>query len=326
MEWIKVSVTTTAEGTEHVAAFLDEMGIGSVEIIDPSEYAVFLAQDKQSWDYVDPSLVQLPVKNEAVVIFYLSTGNHDKEQLASIRKEIARLTAPGIDLGALAVRSIVVNDEDWLHKWKDFFTPIRVGRVDIVPDWEAKPSPPAEVTFVIDPGSAFGTGQHATTYLCVDVLQNHLKPGQQLLDVGCGSGILAVIGLLLGASSVVACDIDASAITATHKNATLNAVDGARLEVLHGNILTDETLRHVINGRRFNVVIANIVADVVLALLPMILDLLTENGLFIASGIIDGRDEEVLSAFKEYGYAIVAHHKKEGWHCLVCGRIEGSDA
>jgi ribosomal protein L11 methyltransferase len=152
----------------------------------------------------------------------------------------------------------------------------------------------------------------------VEELQKYLLPGHSMLDAGCGSGILSIVGLLLGADCVVACDVDPTAITATHKNAELNLVDRARLQVLHGNILMDAAMRDVINGRNFHVVVANIVADVIIALLPLLPALLKPGGYFICSGIIDDRVGDVLTALTGTGLALISNKALDGWHCLVC--------
>jgi len=321
MKWQKIQIDTTSAGTDALTGLLLNFGIAGVEIIDPKEFTVFLEQDKSAWDYVDETLVKIPDGDHASVVFYLADDDVGAATLREIEAAIAQFSLPHIHLGTLKIHTLKVDDADWLDEWKKHFAPIRAGKVLILPAWEVEipiQNPPPEITFTLDPSSAFGTGQHATTFLCVEALQAKLKRGQSLLDAGCGSGILSLIGLLLGAGEVFACDIDPAAITATLKNAELNPIDITRLRVMHGNILTDSTIRSALNGRKFDIITANIVADVVIALLPEIPALLTSGGFFIASGIIDDRVGDVLAALARLNFTVISNEKLDGWHCLVC--------
>jgi ribosomal protein L11 methyltransferase len=227
------------------------------------------------------------------------------------------------------------DDESWLNEWKKHFKPLRVGRVVIVPEWESytprKSSTLSfgeaccdfgaaqdEVVFTIDPGSAFGTGQHQTTQLCVSAMQKYISAGDTILDIGCGSGILSIIALLLNAEKVVACDIDpAGAIAATRKNARLNPVDLTRLEVHAGDALSDENLREKICAHKYDVVVANIVADVIVELVPLAKAVLKTGGYFVSSGIIAERASEVVDGFEKSGFKIEQNLSLDGWHCIV---------
>ncbi|MCL2499992.1 MAG: 50S ribosomal protein L11 methyltransferase [Defluviitaleaceae bacterium] len=320
MIWTKVSVQVTSAGVELVTGLLLSCGINGVEVVDPREYDAFLQQDKKSWDYVEDWLVNAPAVDCAQVVFYLSADAEGEAALVQIKNRLNELSDSGIDAGPLTVSTENVDDATWLDEWKKHFEPIRVGRVAIVPVWDtASPlSPAPEIVFTLDPGSAFGTGQHATTYLCVEALQEKLLPGQMMLDVGCGSGILSVIGLLLGAKSVVACDIDPSAVSAARRNAELNPVDLNRLQILHGDMIGDDAMRAVIAECKYSVIVANIVADVVIALLPFIPALLEKGGYFIASGIIDERAGDVITALDDHALKLISNKKMDGWHCMVC--------
>ncbi|MCL2603622.1 MAG: 50S ribosomal protein L11 methyltransferase [Defluviitaleaceae bacterium] len=320
MEWSKVSIQTNSSGIEPLTDLLLTCGISGVEIIDPREYNVYLQQDKTSWDYVDESLVNIPADDRAYVVFYLPADANGDAELARIKDRWGMLHDCGIGADEPSVTVQRVDDTAWLDEWKKHFAPIRIGKVAIVPAWEAAelPPPQPEVVFTLDPGSAFGTGQHATTYLCVEALQERLKPGHTMLDAGCGSGILSVIGLLLGAERVAACDIDASAVSAARKNAELNPVALDRLCVLHGNIITDDKLRADIGAFEYDIIAANIVADVVIALLPFIPVLLKKSGVLIASGIIGERAGDVLAALPDNGLALVSSKEMDGWYCMVC--------
>jgi len=317
MEWKKVRIHVTSTHIDALAAWLQDFGIAGVEIIDPQEYAVFLAQDKTAWDYVDDALVNIPTGDAACVVCYLPADTQGAQTLLQIKEALPHLPYAA----RLEVES--VDDTDWLEEWKKHFAPIRAGCVTIVPAWDESlhsQEPKTEITFVLDPGSAFGTGQHATTYLCVEALQDYVRPGHVLLDAGCGSGILSVIGLQLGAEFVTACDIDPSAISSTHKNAALNGIDAGCMQVLHGNIITDKSMRDVVAAKQYDVIVANIVADVVIALLPLVPTLLKPGGIFIASGIIDGRAGDVQASLPP-DLSLVSNQVREGWHCLVCKHV-----
>ena len=311
MKWKKVQIKTSPQNIDLFTSYLLDFGISEVEINDPEEFNVFLIQDKSSWDYVDELLLDIPAKANACIVFYLPDDEQGHDTFLLIEKHFQ-----GLPL-SFELENIHVNEVDWIDEWKKYFVPIKVDRVTIVPIWHQDPIIPSpEITFLLDPGSAFGTGQHATTYLCVEALQRLVKPGDILLDAGCGSGILSVIALQLGAEKVIACDIDPSAIASTRHNASINKIKPGKLDVLHGNILNEHTVHDSVCGRTYDIIVANIVADVVIALLPMVMTLLKPGGYFIASGIIHEREQDVLAALQKS--ILVENREREGWHCLVC--------
>ena len=319
MEWIKTSIETTSPGVEAVTGALMSCGITGVEIIDSQERARYFADSTRTWDYADESLMAAD-SDCAYVVFYVTHNAAGSRLLADIKESLAQLAADkSLDIGTLTLRQESANDETWLHEWKKHFKPIKIGRIVVVPEWVEYTPENGDVVFTIDPGSAFGTGQHQTTQLCIDALQKWVNPGDSVLDIGCGSGILSIISLLLGASHVCAIDIDpAGAIAATKKNAALNPVDLSLLKVLSGDVLTDAAVRQSI-GSGYNVVVANIVADVVIPLAPFAGTFAKPGGLFIASGIISDRLGEVLAAFTTAGITVLGQKELEGWHC-VAGR------
>jgi len=319
MNWTKVEIQTTSIGTEVILGVLIAMGVSGVQIEDYAERAVYL-QECSYWDYIDSELLdchsKVPVT--ASVIVYLGTDEESNKLLASIKERLAQLKYDDTtdDIGTLNITTSVVSDESWLHEWKKHFRPTQVGRVLIVPEWEDV-AHECEIKFVIDPGSAFGTGQHATTVMCIEALQERMTINTDVLDIGCGSGILAIISLLLGANHVVGCDIDPAAVEVTRKNAALNMINQLSLDVYHGDILRDKPLRMTLKQRRYGVITANIVADVIIELASLIPQLLQEGGYFIASGIINERLDDVVSALGAANMKICDIKSRDGWCCVT---------
>jgi len=317
LEWAKIEIKTTSTGIEIVYGLLAEIGIIGVEIIDPHEMANFFKEPSQDWDYVDENISDSKAE-DASIIFYTGTNDEGRKLLNKVEEEVARLKAQAsnVHLGSLSIHVEYVNDQNWLHEWKKYFVPLEIGRVSIIPEWD-KANHENEIIFRIDPGSAFGTGQHATTKLCIEILQEHIAKKDTVLDVGCGSGILSIISLLMGAQHVVGCDIDASAIEVTQKNAKLNPVDSSRLELYVGDVLANNELQQTILTKKYKLVIANIVADVIIKLAALIPNLLEPGGIFIASGIIDERLDETLHALNACGLSVTDIRKQDGWCALV---------
>ena len=307
MDWIKVSVETTNNDVETVITLLMQAGITGVEIIDATERAAFLESTKRTWDYADESLLVVD-SDRAYVIFYVTKDDNGAELL----EKATNLVAPR------TVNIEQTNDETWLNEWKKHFKPIRIGNIVIVPEWEEyMKENDADIIFTIDPGTAFGTGQHQTTKLCVAAVEKWIKPGDKVIDVGCGSGILSIISLLIGANYVYAIDIDpAGAIAATRRNAELNPIDPTKLTIHAGDIISDENAKKDA-GNNYDVVIANIVADVIIPLAPVAKQLLKPGGIFITSGIIDERISDVYAAFQKTNITVLETKNMEGWNSIV---------
>ena len=323
MEWIKAIIKTNGFGTEAVTGILMSNGIVGMEIIDPQDRVRHLTETSHNWDYAEDSLMDAS-SDEAHVVFYVTKDSNGECLLNSIRESLSALKNEGqaiqtdLHLGKLELQVESADDKTWLNEWKKYFKPLHIGKVVIVPEWEAYAATPNEVVFTIDPGSAFGTGQHETTRLCIMALQEFLRPGDMMLDVGCGSGILSIIGLLLGAESAFACDIDpAGAIAATNRNAMLNPVDITRLQIHAGDAINDPGLRRKICANKYDIIAANIVADVIIELLPLVKVALKPNGFFIASGIISERLDDVLIGFSTVGLEVHHINELEGWRCVV---------
>ena len=221
------------------------------------------------------------------------------------------------EYGPLLLTIDSVADADWENNWKKFYKPMEIGeRLLVVPQWEtAKDN--GRVRLVLNPGLTFGTGSHATTRLCLQTLDKYIRGGEKVLDLGCGSGILSIAALVLGAKEAFACDIDEKCVDVAYENAALNGVGKDRYTVRWGDVLTDRALQAQLGGG-YDIVVANIVADVIIGLSGRVRPFLKEGGLFLCSGIIDERAEEVLAQLRADGWTVMERHDSEGWYSFLC--------
>ena len=307
IKWLEVAVNTTPDRLDQVCAKLAAAGMDSVVIEDEQEFLSFLEQNRQYWDYVDQELLDR-MKGVTRVKFYVTDDAEGREQLARYTR--------GLDWEYTATP---LADNDWAYSWQKYYKPLEIGkRLYVVPQWmREEPVPAGRVPFYLNPGLTFGTGSHATTRLCLTALEKIVAPGMKVLDLGCGSGILSIAALLLGAERAFACDIDDKAVDVAYENAALNGVDRDRYAVRAGDVLSDAGLRKEM-GTGYDVVVANIVSDVIIALAPAVRGLMKEGGRFLASGIIDSREEEVRAALEAAGLAVEEARASEGWVSFLC--------
>lgn len=320
MDWIKVTVYTTTAGIEAVSGRLMQLGITGLEIEDENEFNDFLEETKDFWDYVDDDLVE-HMKGESRVIAYVSDDISGRELLTGIRGSMAELNEINEDniFGRLDVEIQGTKTEDWANVWKQYFHPIEIGeKLLIKPEWEELKAPTDRIVFNINPGMSFGTGSHQTTQLCLEQLEKYITPGCRMLDLGCGSGILSVVSLLLGAEEAFAVDIDPNCIDTAYENSDMNNIDRSRYTVISGNVVTDPEVKKVLSQHKYEVVAANIVADVIIGLAPTAREYMKEDGVFITSGIIDGRQEEVKAALIAQGFTVVDMQRRKDWWSIVC--------
>ncbi|MCL2360297.1 MAG: 50S ribosomal protein L11 methyltransferase [Defluviitaleaceae bacterium] len=317
MEWTKVSIKTNSACVDGMTGILMDMGIFGVEIIDAKEMHKHFAESAGQWDYIDDSLINEKCCSESnvTVVFYLGMNNNSYELMTLFKERITSLACDDDMFKLLEITEELVDDQDWLHEWKKHFRPFNIGKILITPEWEIADND-ADLVFTIDPGSAFGTGQHPSTAMCIQILQGIVRAGDVILDIGCGSGILSIISLLLGAGGVTACDIDPVATEVTKRNAILNPVDINDLQIFSGDVLTNSSLRQQISMKKYDIIIANIVADVIISLAPLIPSLIKPNGVFLASGIITERIDDVTFAIKASGFAQHEVTSIDGWCCV----------
>ena len=316
-KWLEVSVDTTDAGIEDLAAYLTAFDTGGLVIEDEAEFRAFLEQNRQYWDYVDEELDR-SMAGKCRVTFYLEQNEEGLGKIAAVRIAMAELKDRHPEYAPLLLTMEGVEDADWENNWKQFYKPMEIGdRLIVIPDWE-EADPQGRVALRLNPGLTFGTGSHATTRLCLQALEKLVRPGMSVLDLGCGSGILSIAALLLGADRAYACDIDEKAVDVAYENAALNGVGRDRYTVRAGDVLSDQGLRRDMGGG-WDIVVANIVADVIIALAPAALDLMKPGGVFLCSGIIDQRADEVRAALEAQGFTIREANTSEGWYSFLCG-------
>ncbi len=317
MDWIKTTIITTAEGIDPVSGRLLDLGISGIEISDKDDFKEFLENNRKYWDYVDEELERLKDADTQITL-YLSGGAAGMEQLAAVRTSMAELKALDSEgmYGTLEIITDNVKDEDWSEIWKQYFHPIPVGeKILICPAWEKPEDTDGRTVFTVNPGMSFGTGSHPSTRFCLEEIEKNLKEGDSVLDLGCGSGILSITALLLGATSAVAVDIDSNATDVAYTNLELNNLPRDKYVTYTGDITTDEKLRDCLG--KHEIVLANIVADVIIALAPYVRGFMKENATFICSGIILERLDEVREALCESGLEITEIRHDDDWAAIV---------
>ncbi len=320
MDWIKVSIYTTSEGIEPVSGRLYQLGISGLEIEDEKDFKDFLENNKQYWDYVDEDLIR-QMEGETQVKTYVSDDTEGRELLLAIKSTLRELKNldENNEFGRLEIEIDNMTELDWANNWRQYFHPIEIGKkLMIKPEWEELTTPTDRIVFHIEPGMSFGTGSHYTTQLCLEELENYITPGVKMLDLGCGSGILSIISLLLGADKAVAVDIDPNAVDTAYRNAERNGINREKYKVLSGNVITDSEMQNEISQNKYEVVVANIVADVIIALAPKAKEYMKEGGVFITSGIIEDRLEDVKNALLENNFEIVKINQRKDWVSIVC--------
>lgn len=317
MNFLQVDIFTKTEALEVLIIRLSELGINGFEIHDSADFDEFLENKDANWDYVDDSLMGLKTVPTHITL-YLQDNAQGLETLTELKGALAGFKAENPDFyGSLDIEIDSVREEDWANNWKQYYKPFNVGsKLVVKPSWEEVDNTEGRKILEIDPASSFGTGQHHTTRLVMELLEGVIGEGDRMLDLGCGSGILSIAGLLLGAKQAVMADIFENAVKTASENVEKNGFGKDSYKAYCGNIIEDKALRENIGGG-YNVITANIVADVIIAMSGLFRGFLAEKGTLIVSGIITERLEEVLTALKEAGFTVTEQREREGWNAVV---------
>ena len=290
----KFTLTTTTEAVDLISYTLDELGIEGIEIEDN----IPLTEKETKGMFIDILPELPPDEGVAKVSFYLDEDDDIPAMMAKVKEALEELK-PFTDLGACTFAESETEDKDWINNWKQYFKPFTVDHILIKPTWETVPEEHKDKLLIqIDPGTAFGTGMHETTQLCIRQLEKYVTPDSEVLDVGTGSGILGITALKLGAKHVFGTDLDENAITAVGENLEANGIAPEQFKVVQGNIIDDKAVQDEVKYEYYDIAVANILADVIIMLQKEIPVHIKKNGIFITSGIIDMKEEAVKAAFE----------------------------
>lgn len=313
MDWVEVKVHTTTAGADLVSEQLMQEGASGTMVEDRADVP---DPDKPNgfWEMIDPELIQR-MPEDVVVHAWFEPDHRYGDRMQALRDRLAQWRSMELemDLGSLAVETQDVKEEDWAEVWKRFYKPFRAGRSLVVkPTWEPYEAQAGDRIIEIDPGMAFGSGTHETTSMCLGFLEDYLTPGARVIDVGTGSGILAIGAALLGAREVLAIDIDPVAVKVAAENVAHNGLEGC-ITCVQGNLLDQR-------AERCDLCVANIIADVICGFAAPLKDHITPGGLFVCSGIIREREQDVLAALEQAGYALIEERKKGEWVAMIARR------
>lgn len=317
MNWTEVSIYTTTNGIEIINGALMKLGIDDAVIEDSSVFEDFLHNETLNWDYYDEELAKMQ-NCESCIKVYLADNNQGNllfQEVAKFIENLKKENKNDMDLGRLEIITKVLNDEDWANNWKQYFKPFSVSdKIIIKPSWEELTEPTdGKLILEIDPGMSFGTGQHHTTRLCIEQIVKHLNEGMEVLDMGCGSGILSIASILLGAKKVTGVDIDENAVRIAKENAALNNIYEDKFSVYFGDVTEDEKLQDKIGYNKYDMIAVNIIAQIIMGMSFTFPKFLKKNGLIIASGIIKKYVDDVVENFKALGFEILEINDSEEW-------------
>lgn len=309
MKWNQFRLTTTTEAEDIVSSMLMDLGIQGVQIEDK----VPLTQGDKEQMFVD-ILPDMPEDDgKAYLTFYLDEDEDAGTILMQVRRELEEMRSY-LDVGECTIEESQTEDVDWVNNWKKYFHQFYIDDILVIPSWEnVEPKDQDKMIIHIDPGTAFGTGMHETTQLCIRQLKKYVTEDTEILDVGCGSGILGMLALKFGAKYSVGTDLDPCAIDATHENMEVNGIRKDQYEVMIGNIIDDKEVQDKVGYEKYDIVVANILADVLIPLTPVILHQLKAGGIYITSGIIDVKEEAVVEAVKASGLEVLEVNHQGEW-------------
>lgn len=308
--WVEIKIKTTTEAVEAITNILFENGAQGAMIEDPKDF-LFQKAHEYDWDYIEEDVFNTDDEN-VYIKTYISEENDVVTFIESIKIRISELRNFGIDIGAGEIFTDNVNEEDWANNWKKYYKPTKIGdRIVIKPEWEEYCPSEGDLVIHMDPGMAFGTGNHETTSMCIENLEKYVSEKSTVFDIGCGSGILGIVASKLGAKNVVGIDIDEMAVKVANENIQKNNVQDI-MTAIAGN-MTDK----IEEGAKADIVVANIIADIIMKMSGDVRKLLKDDGIFISSGIILAKVDEVLENLKDNGFEVVDVIKKGEWSCVI---------
>ena len=309
MAWLELTIETTSDSISSVVTNLTAQGFSELVIEDQEEFETFLEENRAYWDYIDEDFQQ-KLQNLSRVKLYLE--DTDSEGLSRLEQAVSAM--------GLTMRKKTLEETNWEESWKDNYPAVAVGeKLIVVPYWDANQDD-TRLPVILDPGLTFGTGAHASTQMVMEAMERLVKPGAVCLDLGSGSGILSIAALRLGAASAIGVDIDPKAEDIARENAAYNGFASPVFTALTGNVTADRALMERLSKNRYDVVLVNIVADVIIGLSPVLPDFLTENSVLILSGILDTRLPDVLAALEQAGLTVTGIAQKEDWRCVTAKR------
>lgn len=312
MKWTEIKVKTTTEAVEAVSNIFYENGAGGVVIEDPKDF-LYQQKDELSWDYIEKEVFVNGYEG-AIIKAYISEEENVLSKIEKIRESVNNLSDFGLDIGEMILETHVINQKDWENEWKKYYKPVKVSdSIVIKPTWEEYNAALNETVIELDPGMAFGTGTHETTAMCIRALEKYITSNDTVLDIGCGSGILTIAAAKLGADRVIGVDLDPVAVKVSKENIVLNSMS-AFTEIRHGNLME-------VVSEKADIVVANIIADIIIPLSADVPSFLNKEGIFISSGIISSRIDEVKEAIAENGLEILEVNIDGEWACIVAQGI-----
>jgi len=312
MKWNKIRLKTTVEAEDIIISELADIGIEGAQIEDK----VPLTPLEKELLFVDILPESDADDREAYLSFYLDESTDMDEMLCKVQSALDRISE-FIDIGEGTLEVSKTDDIDWINNWKEYFTSFSINDILIVPSWEEVEDAKDKVVIQIDPGTAFGTGMHETTQLCIQQLKKHMITGDRVLDVGCGSGILGMVALKYGASYSVGIDLDPYAIEATCENMEVNGINENQYQVMIGNIIDDMNIQEAVGYKEYDVALANILPDVLVPLTPVVANCLKPGGIYITSGILKEKVDLVKEVIEKVGMKVIEVTSKNEWSAVT---------
>lgn len=319
MKFREIIIETTSAGIELLEAMLLDIDITEVAIEDAGVFEEFLENKTMNWDYYDESLNSMKDCPSRVKV-YLNEDEKGNDKFEKLNERLSRLRKDsfGIDVGTLNVTINELDDEDWANNWKKYFKPFEVGKhIIIKPTWEKIDYETDRKILEIDPGASFGTGQHFTTQLCIEQIEKYIKKDMKVLDMGCGSGILSIASIMLGASHVTGVDIDENAVRIAKENAHVNKIRDDKFKTYCGNVIEDERLQDTIGYNQYDMIAVNIIADIIIAMSDCFPKFLKAGGIIVTSGIIEKYVDKVKETLEQTGFTILDVIQKDEWFSIT---------